>query len=320
MNGRRRQVVYLSLGAPHLEFPGVADALKDRGVDAELVHLDDLAAVDWGRVDLVNVRMARGYHKRPDFLRRVEDLHTRLQEASGGPVPMANDIGLVRDAVDKGRYLRFLADDGIDVIPTRWITRGTRFRVTDLMEDTGWHDVVVKPTVSSGSWRTIRVSRAGTSTSSTHFLLGARDLPYERLIDDLVATRDVCVQRFLPQVLSYGELSFVFLGGRFSHAVRKTVGDEGGWWAHERIGGRNIPHVPDDADLVWAMSVNRILEERYGTLWFGRVDGIRDENGVLRLLECELAIPRLLLPEGKAFDRYADGIVQGMDGAMAAPR
>lgn len=123
----------------------------------------------------------------------------------------------------------------------------------------------------------------------------------------------MCVQRFLPEIFSDGELSFVFLGGRFSHAVRKTVGDEGGWWAHERIGGRNFPLIPDDADLAWAESVNHLLEERYGTLWFGRVDGIRDDNGVLRLLECELAIPRLLLPEGRAFDRYADVIVHGLD-------
>jgi hypothetical protein len=55
-----------------------------------------------------------------------------------------------------------------------------------------------------------------------------------------------------------------------------------------------------------------MLVERYGWLWFGRVDGIRDDQGHLRLLECELAIPRLLLPEGRAFDRYAQAISEGI--------
>jgi len=34
---------------------------------------------------------------------------------------------------------------------------------------------------------------------------------------------DVCFQKFMPEILSRGELSFVFIDGKFSHAVQKTV-------------------------------------------------------------------------------------------------
>ncbi len=180
------------------------------------------------------------------------------------------------------------------------------------MEDTGWHDLVIKPTVSSGSWNTIRVSRQGPGTCDSHFILGDDTATYDANLASLLKTHDLCVQRFLPSILEWGELSFVFLGGAFSHAVRKTVGDEGGWWAHERLGGRNYPWQASPEEIAWADNIHRALERRYGHLWFGRIDGIHDADGQLRLLECELAIPRLLLAEGNAFDRYAETMVSGI--------
>ncbi|SER68066.1 hypothetical protein SAMN04487983_102060 [Streptomyces sp. yr375] len=315
-NQGRTDVVYLSMGSPHREYSGVAAALAERGVRAHLVHLDDVDAVDWSGVGLVNVRMCRGYHTDPDFLARLERLHDVLRELPQGPIPLANSLPLLRGAVDKGRYLRLLADKaGIGLIPTRWLPRGTDLRIAELLDDTGWDDVVIKPTVSAGSWRTVRISRTGRSTSDSHFILEASrggTPPYEEQLRQLLTTHDLFAQRFLPSVLDQGELSLVFLGGQFSHAVRKTVGQDGGWWAHERFGGINHRVQPTDEEYAWGAEIHRALERHYGRLWFGRIDGIRDENGDLRLLECELAIPRLLLPEGNAFGRYADVITSAL--------
>lgn len=310
---RLRTVIYLSLGAPHLEYPGVAKALSAKGVEARMVHLDDVDSVDWTDVALVNVRMCRWYHKIPDFLPRIERLHERLQQTPSRPVPMANNIDMIRDAVDKARYLRRLSEDGVDLIPTQWIDRGSGVKTAELMERTGWNDIVIKPTISSGSWNTIRVSRQGPSTSDTHFLLqaGTAEKEYDAHIERLLVTHDLCVQPFLPSVLAFGELSFVFLGGKLSHVVRKTTGSTG-WWAHERLGGLNHVHEPQSDEVEWAQNIYRALLRRYGDLWFGRIDGLRDDQGRLRLLECELAIPRLLLPEGNAFDRYAEVIAGGI--------
>lgn len=310
----RPKVIYLSLGAPHLEYPEVAQALHAKGIEAQMVHLNAVDTVDWTGVDLVNIRMCRWYHKTPTFLAQIERLHARLRQMPGGPVPMANNIGLIRDAVDKALYLRKLSEDGVEVIPTRWIDRGSQLRIAELMEQTGWDDVVVKPTISSGSWNTIRISRHSPRTSESHFLLqtGAAQAQYDKQAAQLLATHDLCVQRFLPSVLAFGEISFVFLGGQLSHTVRKTVGDNG-WWAHERLGGRNHLWNPQPQEVAWAQHIYEALVRRYGKLWFGRIDGLYDEDGQLRLLECELAIPRLLLPEGRAFNRYAQVIADGLE-------
>lgn len=258
---RRARVVYLSMGTPHREYAGVAAALAERGVEAHLVHLDDADGMDWDGVELVNVRMCRGYHADPRFLERVTHLHDRLQNAPDGPIPMANNLGLIRDAVDKGRYLRRLAEeDGVGLIPTRWLPRGTDLRVADLMDEAGWDDMVIKPTVSAGSWRTIRVSRTGRSTSDSHYVMNGTEedsAPYEEQMRALLTTRDLFAQRFLPAVLDDGELSLVFLGGRFSHAVRKTVGADGGWWAHERLGGVNFAVEPTDEEYAWGRTSTR---------------------------------------------------------------
>jgi hypothetical protein len=320
---RRMHAVYLSMGTPHREFTGVAEALAERGVEARLVHVNDLHDVDWSDVGLVNVRMCRGYHTDPGFLARMEQLHALLQLLPQGPVPLANPLPLLRDAVDKGRYLRVLSDkEGIGLIPTRWLPRGTDLRVADLMDETGWDDLVIKPTVSAGSRRTIRVSRTGPSTSDSHFVLeSGNDTPlYEAEVRELLTTHDLFAQRFLPSVLDQGELSLVFLGGRYSHAVRKTVGHAGGWWAHERHGGINHRVNPTDEEQTWGHKVYQAIERSYGSLLFGRVDGIRDENGNLQLLECELAIPRLLLPEGQAFGRYADVINGALRSSLSESR
>ncbi len=306
------RAVYLSLGTPHLEYPEVEKALKAYGVDAQMVHLDEIDRHDLDTFDLVNLRMCRGYHKFPDFMQRIEKLHHDLERLPGGRTRLVNNIALVRDAADKGRYLRRLEEDGVELIPTRWLSRGSATTVDAIMRETGWDDLVIKPTVSSGSWQTVRVSREECSTSDSHFILPRDAEAVACRLEALLLTRDVCVQQFFPSVIGFGELSFVFLGGEFSHAVRKTVGSDGGWWAHERLGGVNYTWLPDARELEWATDIHRLLVERYGWLWFGRVDGIRDRQGQLRLLECELAIPRLLLPEGGAFDRYAQAVSEGI--------
>ncbi|WP_263065095.1 ATP-grasp domain-containing protein [Dickeya dadantii] len=315
MQRAMKNAVYISLGSPHLEYPQVADALLRQGINARMIHLDDASHYDWSDVDLVNVRMCRGYHREANFLQRIEQLSQQLQLLPR-PIPMANNIELIRDALDKNIYLRRLAtEDHIDIIPTLWIPRHTSVCLDEIMERQHWHDVVIKPTVSSGSWQTIRVSRTGQSMTDSHFIAAHKQRntpPYHSLITTLLQTHDICIQPFLPSILERGEFSFVFLGGQFSHAVRKTVGNHNGWWAHERLGGINYVWEPDQAERDWAEHIYYTLERRYGRLWFGRIDGIYDEHHQLRLLECELAIPRLLLQDGNWFDRYAQSMKIGL--------
>jgi len=317
MKKSNRNVIYISLGAPHLEYESVKNVLAERSINAQMIHIDDINTVDWSVVNLVNLRMCRGYHKVPSFNQKIEALHQKLQGVASHPIPMANNINLIRDAVDKGKYLRQLnEEDGIGTIPTRWIAKGGVIDIQALMTETTWDDIVIKPTVSSGSWNTLRLSKTGKSTSDSHIVLNENKSTVKsgnEALSSLLTTHQLCVQPFLSSVLEFGELSFVFLAGKFSHAIRKTVGNNGGWWAHERLGGINHQWSPSEDELGWAYEIYQVLERRYGWLWFGRIDGIKDAQGNLKLLECELAIPRLLLPDAGAFSNYAEAIHTGLE-------
>ena len=71
----------------------------------------------------------------------------------------------------------------------------------------GWDEIVVKPSISGGGYRTYRFR-----------VEDAADHAAE--IDATLADRGVLIQPFLPEIHD-GELSLLFFDGGFSHAIRK---------------------------------------------------------------------------------------------------
>jgi hypothetical protein len=310
------KVAYLCLGTTHKEYAGVTRALAQQGIEADLIDLAQVDQVDWSCYSLVNVRMCRNFHLDPLFLSKIEALNRHLQSLQPHAVPLINPINLIRHALDKRIYLQDLAQSGVMVIPTYWVERNSTRKLADIMEEKQWDDVVVKPAISSRSWHTFRVTRAANATMTTEstYLLRecstkGSELPeYEKAFAQVIALQDVSIQPFLPAILTSGELSFVFLNGKLSHTIRKTVQRDGGWFAHELLGGTNQLITPELQERRWAEDVYGRLVNLYGPLVFGRIDGIADQQGNLQLSECELVIPRLFLQEGDAFDRYASAI------------
>lgn len=323
-----KRIALLHLGRIHDETPALRVHLAQRGIASELVPLpplaaDELAAVeqlaadspDWGRFDLVSVRDCCGSHRHGDFLRRIRVLAQHL-EALG--VPLANPLAVIEAGHAKNAYLPRLAQEGVALIPSRWLPRGWCGSLAELLDDVGWQEAVLKPAVGSLGWHTYRVRRDG-----AHLAITAADGSVAAAageVDGWLAglTRDgeVCLQPFLSAVCRDGEFSAVMLGGRFSHAVAKTVA-AGGWIAHERFGGCNTPCQASAAERQWAAAIEAHLRRRFGVLPYARIDGLRDGAGELLLLECELVIPRLFLGEAAAFDRYAEALLGPASTRMA---
>lgn len=327
-----KRIALLHLGRIHDETPALRAHLARRGIASELVPLPSLAAdelavaggsatPDWRRFDLVSVRDCRDSHRHGDFLPRIRALAQQL-EALG--VPLANPLPVIEAGHAKNDYLPRLAQEGVALIPSRWLPRGWCGSLAELLDDAGWEEAVLKPAVGSLGWHTYRVGRDGAhpvitaADGSRPVVAGAMGAAGE--VDGWLAglTRDgeVCLQPFLPAVCRDGEFSAVVLGGRFSHAVAKTVA-AGGWIAHERFGGANTPCEASAAERQWAAAIEERLRRRFGVLPYARIDGLRDGAGELLLLECELVIPRLFLGEGEAFDRYADVLLGPASTRMA---
>lgn len=311
-------IALLHLGRIHDETPALRSFLAERGIASELVPLPTLAdcgSIHWGRFDRVSVRDCRDSHRHPDFLPRIRALAEHL-EALG--VPLVNPLPVIVAGHAKSDYLPQLEQEGVALIPSRWLPRGWQGSLVGLLEACGWGEAVLKPAIGAKSWHTYRVCRQGlglvitAADGTTPVDAGDGDGWLARLAQD----GEVCVQRFLPAICRAGEFSAVFLGGHFSHAVAKNVA-AGGWIAHEGFGGRNRLREASAAERRWACAVEERLRRRFGVLPYARIDGIPDAGGELLLLECELVIPRLFLSDGEAFGRYAEVLVGPTSTRMA---
>jgi len=304
---KRPSIGFLFLGQAHSEYVDVSLCLSKHGFESHLIDLNHSDHIKWDEYSLINVRECRGYHLDPDFLHNVEVLENRL-----GNTPITNSLAIIRAAIDKGKYLKELEQEGVDTIPTFWLKRGATVTLEDIMRETGWNDLVVKPTISSKCWNTYRVIKRAIGME---FIRAENQIPpvlktvvfeHRQAFSELLKSNDVCFQKFMPEIISRGELSFVFIDGKFSHAVQKTVAGNN-WIAHEFFGGKNEYYKAAVAEINWAQDIYARLAYKYGDFLYARIDSISDGQK-LRLLECELVVPRLFLREGQAFEKYAIAI------------
>ena len=155
--------------------------------------------VDWAGFDKVVVRSCWDYHLRlNEFLDWIE----ALEESC---ISVQNLPSLIRWNADK-QYLRQLRSAGVTIPPTVWIEDREEISAHQILEAQGWISGVVKPTVSASAHNLRRIFK---------------DEPVVHLKGPAI------IQPFIPEIVSSGEWSLVFLGGEFSHAVikRPTAGD-----------------------------------------------------------------------------------------------
>src|SRR5207253_7515076 len=197
-------------------------ALAELGLGA-VPAVWDSPDVCWEEFQGVLVRSCWDYHHRlEEFLAWV----SRLERAG---VPVWNAPAVLQWNSHKG-YLRDLAARGVPIVPTRWLARGRRVDLARLLRDERWSNVVVKPTVSASATDTWRTSAATAGVDQSR-------------LEELVRAGDVMVQPSIDGGRDPGEWPIIFLGGGFSHAVRKRPagGASGG---PRELGGTSPPLAP----------------------------------------------------------------------------
>jgi hypothetical protein len=193
-------------------------------------------------------------------------------------------------------YLPKLAERGIDIVPTEIVARGSKQQLADILDSRGWDDIVIKPVVSAGSFRTEKFSRDRVDDG-------------QRFLADLVKDRAAMVQKWMASVQSYGERSLVWIDGVLTHAIRKSPRFAGG---HELVSGE-VPIAVDEAAFA-----ERVIAPFARDLLYARVDMIRDggtcgntraADGALRVMELELIEPSLFLQQApRALERLVEAI------------
>jgi glutathione synthase/RimK-type ligase-like ATP-grasp enzyme len=256
--------------------------LRALGVTAEIHPWDE--ALDWSGYGLALVRSTWDYWDRLDeFLAWAE--RTDQQTA------LRNPAEVIAWNHHKG-YLPALGEQGIHVIPTALLTRGSdRARVdavlAEFRERHGDVEIVGKPAVSAGARGALR-ARVDAPETAAH-------------LEGLVADGDALLQPLVDSVLTRGETSLIFFGSEFSHAVRK-VPAPGEYRIHEHHGGTVQEHVPTEAELAVARAA---LAAAPAPVAYGRVDLVELADGPA-VMELELIEPELFLPYAAgATTRYA---------------
>lgn len=263
------------------------DALAALGVGAQWCVWND-TDVDWDAYDLVVLRSTWDYtSEHDDFLRWVGSLDR-----------VVNGADVVAWNSDK-TYLRDLGAAGVPVVATTWSAPGEPVVLPDGVE------FVVKPSVGAGSMGVGRFTAGDHEPALAHA---------SRLH---AAGRTVMIQPYVTDVDTVGETALVYLGGRFSHAIRKAamlpsasvnelrLGYSRTLYVEEKISARE----PSSAELALGERVVDFVRSRFGDLVYTRVDLLPADQGPV-VIELELVEPSLFL-------EFADGAAGRAAAAIA---
>lgn len=267
----------------------LVEPLATHGVEATPVVWDDPQA-DWSDYDLVVLRSTWDYApRRPEFLTWAASLPN-----------LFNPYPVIEWNTDK-RYLGDLHGAGVPVVRTRWVAPGEPYDLPDASADLlgPADEYVLKPTVSAGSLDTGRY-RCG---QPEH-----RELATEHVKRIHARGGTVMMQPYLTAVDAFGETAMLYLGGRFSHAIRKGPmldGPDQGvddLFRRERI----TPRTPSELEHTVAELALAAIPGST-ELPYARVDLIPGADGSPIVLEVELTEPSLFLDhDDRAADRFAE--------------
>lgn len=242
-------------------------ALDGAGIEAVpmpwTAHMDDAAGLrDYA---CVLPLLAWGYHY--DAARWQRACATWQREG----VRLANPARVLAWNTDK-RYLRELAARGVAIPPTTFTDALTQDGVERAFADTAADELIVKPAVSGGAWKTRRLRRG-----------------------DAVDAGDampMLLQPYLTTIETEGETSLLFFGGRLSYVVNKRP-VAGEFRIQEEFGGRYalVPEPPAGAVAL----AEQVLQAVGEPLLYARIDMVPDADGRWLLMEAELIEPDFYL-------------------------
>lgn len=252
-------------------------AFEARGMSVHDVDWADTAQ-DWSTFDAAMIGTTWDYwDHQATFLRTLEKIEA--------VTPLFNSAALVRWNSHKS-YLRDLEARGARLIPTLWLDKVDETAIKAAFDTLKTNDLVFKRQVGAGA-------------AGQHRLTPRDPVP--------PMPHPMMVQPFLPQILTEGEISFIYIDGDFSHALIKRAA-EGDYRIQSTYGGTEEVFKPSADALTAAKAILDTLDE---TPLYARVDMLRGEDGMLLLMELELIEPYLYPLQGPELgERIAEAIAK----------
>lgn len=264
-----------------LQIGALRDGLAGR---AEVLEFDWRAPLEQlAQCRIALIGTAWDYTDHPaEFLSKLEAL-----QAAG--VQVCNPPEVVRWNADK-HYLAELAERGAPSIPTLWHDGPDAEAIAAAFDHFGCDRLVVKRRVGAGA------------VGQFSFVRGDPALAGWRM------DQPAMIQPFLPAIQTEGELSLLFIGGAFSHALWKRA-VPGDYRIQSLYGGTEHAVRPEPHDLARAEAVMAMLPFDQAPL-NARIDMVRGADGEMALIEAELIEPYLYPLQDPGFGaRLAEAVL-----------
>jgi glutathione synthase/RimK-type ligase-like ATP-grasp enzyme len=244
----------------------LADALGALGYQVEPEPWTDIDPSAQLIADPVVLRSTWDYHRLPTMFAAW------LNAMADSGRTLLNPAEVARANIDK-IYLQGLADAGLAIPRTRWVEKPDADSLAAILREEGWAQAVLKPRIAA--------------TAHGTFLISVDTLPPD---EDLAPARasGALVQEFIPEIREGGEVSMVYAGGAFSHAVVKRARD-GDFRVQQDFGGKVEPLMPPAGLLEFGAAV---MAQVPASCAYARVDMVDTAHGPL-LMELELIEPEL---------------------------
>ncbi len=240
------------------------EACKDNEIEYEISVWDEVIIPD---NSIVLFRTIWDYTKKEaKFRALLEDFNKRN-------IKTINPVDTIKWNMDKS-YLVELYNAKAPVVPT-YISK--KYSHECIAKSKIEFPLVVKPLVGASGYDT--------------FLLDSKNSEVDVSV---LLGREVIIQPFMKDILTEGEISFLYFKGNYSHSVIKSAGN-GDFRIQEEHGGKVKRYIASKEELTY---IDNILSKVDYDWSYARVDVVRSE-GKLLLMELELIEPEL-------FFRFSD--------------
>ncbi len=207
-----------------------------------------------------------------DYFERLDEFLVWLHDCSK-KVKFLNNFDLIKWNLDKN-YLKDF--NSIGIVPSLFVKKKTTITLADVFQEKGWDKIVIKPTISAAAWNTHLITKKNTDKM-------------EIIFNRLNTNFEMIIQQFQENVLSFGEISMVVFGGRFSHAVLKK-GKKNDFRVQDDFGGSVSLYNATKKEIAFA---EKVVSGCFCQPIYARVDVLYDNEKNLVLSELELIEPEL---------------------------
>lgn len=261
----------------------VLQSLEKQGLKVIRLSWDD-TNFDWNSAKFILFRTTW------DYSERFSEFSKWLEKVSQQAI-LLNSEAIIRWNLDK-HYLLDLQKNGVHICESYFIEKGASKTLEELSTQYNLQEFVIKPCISAGSRHTYKINSENIAA-------------HEAIFSELISQEAMIMQPFQHNIVEKGEVSYMVMNGKFTHAVLKKA-KSGDFRVQDDFGGSVHEYTPTQQEITFA---EKAVKACFESPIYARVDAFIDNNKQLALAELELVEPELWFRNyPKAADELAIGI------------